>query len=51
MHSSTEAETRSELSETGFTVIECPLSTEIASDGPLVRQFAGETRFYVARKA
>ena len=51
MHSSTEAETRGELSETGFTVIECPLSTEIAADGPLVRQFAGETRFYVARKA
>ena len=51
MHSSTEAETRGELSETGFTVIECPLSTEVAADGPLVRQFAGETRFYVARKA
>jgi hypothetical protein len=26
-------------------------STEIASDGPAVREFAGETRFYVARKA
>ncbi len=50
MHSSTEAETRGELSETGFTVIECPLSTEVAADGPLVRQFAGETRFYVARR-
>ena len=51
MHSSTEAETRGELSETGFTVIECPLSTEIAADGPLVRQFAGETRFFVVRKS
>ena len=51
IHSSTEAETRGELSETGFTVIECPLSSEIAADGPLVREFAGETRFYVARKA
>ena len=51
IHSSTEAETRGELSATGFTVIECPLSTEIAADGPLVREFAGETRFYVARKA
>jgi hypothetical protein len=39
------------LSETGYVVIECPLSTEIATDGPLVREFAGETRFYVARKA
>ena len=51
IHSSTEAETREELSEAGFTVIECPLSTEVAADGPLVREFAGETRFYVARKA
>jgi ubiquinone/menaquinone biosynthesis C-methylase UbiE len=51
IHSSTEAETREELKETGFTVVECPLSTEVASDGPLVRDFAGETRFYVARKA
>ncbi len=51
IHSSTEAETRGELSETGFMVIECPLSTEVAADGPLVRDFAGETRFYVARKS
>lgn len=51
MHSSTEAETRGELSETGFVVIECPLSTELAADGPLVREFAGETRFFIARKA
>ena len=51
IHSSTEKETRGELSETGFTVIECPLSTEIAADGPLVREFAGETRFYVAKKS
>ena len=51
IHSSTEAETREELSAAGFAVIECPLSTEIADDGPLVREFAGETRFYVARKA
>jgi hypothetical protein len=51
IHSSTEQETRDELSETGYVVIECPLSTEIATDGPLVREFAGETRFYVARKA
>jgi ubiquinone/menaquinone biosynthesis C-methylase UbiE len=51
MHSSTEAETRGELSETGFSVIECPLSTELAADGPLVREFAGETRFFIARKA
>jgi len=50
-HSSTEQETGEELFETGFTVIECPLSTEVAADGPLVQEFAGETRFYVARKA
>jgi len=51
IHSSTEKETRDELSETGFSVLESPLSTEIAADGPLVREFAGETRFYVARKS
>jgi ubiquinone/menaquinone biosynthesis C-methylase UbiE len=51
IHSSTESETRGELAETGFTVIECPLSTEIAADGPVVREFAGETRFFVARKS
>lgn len=51
IHSSTEAETRAELTATGFEVIECPLSTAVAADGPLVREFAGETRFYVARKA
>jgi len=39
------------LSETGYTVVECPLSTAVAADGPLVREFAGETRFYVARKS
>jgi len=51
IHSSTEKETRDELTEAGFTVVECPLSTEVAADGPLVREFAGETRFYVARKS
>lgn len=51
IHSSTEQETRAELAEAGFEVIECPLSTEVAADGPLVRDFAGETRFYVAKKA
>lgn len=51
IHSSTEQETRDELAEAGFAVIACPLSTEVAADGPLVRDFAGETRFYVARKA
>ncbi len=51
MHSSTEAETRSELSETGFSTMECPLSTEVAQDGPAVEAFAGETRFYIATKS
>jgi len=50
IHSSTEAETREELETTGYETIECPLSTEVAADGPLVKEFAGETRFYVARK-
>jgi ubiquinone/menaquinone biosynthesis C-methylase UbiE len=51
IHSSTEAETRAELSACGYEVVECPLSTEIAQDGPAVKEFAGETRFYVARKS
>ena len=51
IHSSTEAETHGELSATGFTLVECPLSTEVADEGPLVGEFAGETRFYIARKA
>jgi ubiquinone/menaquinone biosynthesis C-methylase UbiE len=51
IHSSTERETRQELSETGFTTLECPLSTEVAQDGPAVQAFAGETRFYIARKS
>jgi len=51
IHSSTEAETRAELATTGFTVLTCPLSTEIAQDGATVREFAGETRFYVVRKS
>jgi ubiquinone/menaquinone biosynthesis C-methylase UbiE len=51
IHSSTENETREELSETGFEGLECPLSSEVAPDGPVVREFAGETRFYVARKS
>jgi ubiquinone/menaquinone biosynthesis C-methylase UbiE len=51
IHSSTEAETCGELAETGFSIVECPLSTEVAADGPLVREFAGETRFFIARKS
>ena len=45
------SQTRAELAATGFTVLTCPLSTEIAQDGPAVREFAGETRFYVVRKS
>jgi SAM-dependent methyltransferase len=51
IHSSTEAETRGELVSQGFELLACPLSTEVAQDGPAVRDFAGETRFYIARKA
>lgn len=51
MHSSTESETRAELAAGGFELLACPLSTAVADDGPAVHTFAGETRFYVARKA
>ena len=51
LHSSTENETRGELTESGFMTLECPLSTTVADDGHAVYDFAGETRFYVARKA
>jgi SAM-dependent methyltransferase len=50
MHSSTEQETYAELERCGFTTLTSPLSTEVAMDSKAARDFAGETRFYVARK-
>ncbi|MCX6921412.1 MAG: class I SAM-dependent methyltransferase [Verrucomicrobia bacterium] len=50
MHSSTEQETYAELERCGFTTLTSPLSTEVALDSKAARDFAGETRFYVARK-
>lgn len=50
MHSSTEAETRAELTAAGFAVRKCPLRSEVAAENAAVRAFAGETRFYVAER-
>lgn len=51
MHSSTEAETVSELRQFNFKIIQTALRSEIAKENTTVRAFAGETRFYVAEKA
>jgi hypothetical protein len=50
MHSSTEAETRAELTAAGFRVRKCPLRSEVAAENAAVRAFAGETRFYLAER-
>jgi len=50
MHSSTEAETRAELTAAGFMVRACPLRSEVAAESAAVRAFAGETRFYLAER-
>jgi hypothetical protein len=50
MHSSTEAETRAELTAAGFAVRKCPLRSEVATENTAVRAFAGETRFYLAER-
>jgi ubiquinone/menaquinone biosynthesis C-methylase UbiE len=50
MHSSIEMETRQELINAGFKIIESPLRSEIASENSIVRNFAGETRFYIATR-
>ena len=51
MHSSTEAETTSELKHTHFNLILSALRSDIAPESAEVRAFAGETRFYLAEKA
>lgn len=51
MRSCTEAEMRAELEIAGLRLIESALTTELAEDGPMAREFAGVTRLYVAQKA
>lgn len=50
MHSSTQAETSQELINAGFRIIESPLRAEVASENSAVKNFAGETRFYIAER-
>jgi ubiquinone/menaquinone biosynthesis C-methylase UbiE len=50
MHSSTESETLAELNAAGFKILQSKLRSEIASENAVVKNFAGETRFYVAQK-
>ena len=48
MHSSTERETRQELLNAGFKILQSPLRSEVALENSKVKDFAGETRFYIA---
>ncbi len=50
MHSSTESETRQELLNAGFKIIQSPLGSEVALEDSRVKNFAGETRFYIAER-
>ena len=50
MHSSTESETRQELLNAGFKIIQSPLRSEVAQENSSVKNFAGETRFYIAER-
>jgi hypothetical protein len=50
MHSSTESETRQELLNAGFKIIQSPLRSEVAQENFSVKNFAGETRFYIAER-
>lgn len=50
MHSSTESETRQELLNAGFKIIQSPLRSEVALEDSCVKNFAGETRFYIAER-
>ena len=50
MHSSTESETRQELRDAGFKIIQSPLRSEVALENSTVKNFAGETRFYIAER-
>jgi ubiquinone/menaquinone biosynthesis C-methylase UbiE len=50
MHSSTERETRQELLNAGFRILQSPLRSEVALENSKVKDFAGETRFYIAAR-
>jgi ubiquinone/menaquinone biosynthesis C-methylase UbiE len=50
MHSSTESETRQELLNAGFRISQSPLRSEVALESSAVKNFAGETRFYIAER-
>ena len=50
MHSSTESETRQELLNARFKIIQSPLRSEVALENSKVKDFAGETRFYIATR-
>lgn len=50
MHSSTESETRQELLNVGFKINQSPLRSEVALEDSRVKNFAGETRFYIAER-
>jgi ubiquinone/menaquinone biosynthesis C-methylase UbiE len=50
MHSSTESETHQELLNAGFKIIQSPLRSEVAQENSSVKNFAGETRFYIAER-
>ncbi len=50
MHSSTEYETLAELKTAGFKTLQSKLRSELVSENAVVKNFAGETRFYVAQK-
>jgi ubiquinone/menaquinone biosynthesis C-methylase UbiE len=50
MHSSTESETRQELLNAGFRISQSPLRSEAALENLAVKNFAGETRFYIAER-
>ena len=50
MHSSTESETHQELLKAGFKIIQSPLRSVVASENSVVKNFAGETRFYIAER-
>lgn len=50
MHWPDRAEIRADLSETGWTVVEDHLRSEIANESDAVRQFSDECRFWVAKR-
>ena len=50
MHSSTERETLQELLNAGFRILQSPLRSEVALENSKVKDFAGETRFYIAAR-